>query len=117
MRRLTGTRTEEDFVALYREFYEGRKFVRVRDKGKCRRRRKYTARTIAISDLPSMSGQAGHDHLGYRQCGERRGRPGDPELELDDGLGRNAGSDACTGISVSKNFENTQDFDTVTVNV
>lgn len=31
---VNGTRSEEDFIQLYREFYEGRKFVRVRDAGK-----------------------------------------------------------------------------------
>ncbi len=30
---INGARTEEDFIALYREYYEGRKFVRVRNKG------------------------------------------------------------------------------------
>lgn len=29
-----GTHTEEDFIALYREYYEGRPFVRIRNKGK-----------------------------------------------------------------------------------
>ncbi|MNN63233.1 N-acetyl-gamma-glutamyl-phosphate reductase [compost metagenome] len=29
-----GTHTEEDFIKLYREYYEGRRFVRIRDKGK-----------------------------------------------------------------------------------
>ena len=31
---LTGTYTEEDFIKLYRDYYEGRQFVRVRPKGK-----------------------------------------------------------------------------------
>lgn len=31
---LTGSRTEEDLIELYREFYKGRRFVRIRDKGK-----------------------------------------------------------------------------------
>lgn len=29
-----GTHTEEDFIKFYREYYEGRRFVRIRDKGK-----------------------------------------------------------------------------------
>jgi len=32
--KVSGTHTEEDFIALYRDFYQGRRFVRVRDKGK-----------------------------------------------------------------------------------
>lgn len=31
--RMNGTYRDEDFVKLYREHYEGRPFVRVRDKG------------------------------------------------------------------------------------
>jgi N-acetyl-gamma-glutamyl-phosphate reductase len=31
---LTGERSEEEFISLYRKYYEGRKFVRIRDKGK-----------------------------------------------------------------------------------
>ncbi|MCD1260818.1 N-acetyl-gamma-glutamyl-phosphate reductase [Paenibacillus athensensis] len=31
---VNGAHTEEDFIALYRDFYQGRRFVRVRDKGK-----------------------------------------------------------------------------------
>lgn len=31
---LNGAYTDEDFIQLYRQYYEGRKFVRIRDKGK-----------------------------------------------------------------------------------
>lgn len=31
---LQGTHKDEDFIALYREYYQGRPFVRIRDKGK-----------------------------------------------------------------------------------
>lgn len=31
---LNGTRTEQDFIDLYRQFYEGRRFVRIREAGK-----------------------------------------------------------------------------------
>ncbi|WP_409343787.1 N-acetyl-gamma-glutamyl-phosphate reductase [Paenibacillus sp. MBLB4367] len=31
---LTENRTEDDFIAMYREYYKGRRFVRVRNKGK-----------------------------------------------------------------------------------
>lgn len=32
--KLTETRTDDDFIALYREYYEGRPFVRIRNRGK-----------------------------------------------------------------------------------